>query len=187
MKRVTVHRDGSRKEQVLSSGSDCPDSNGPAPRGSPKLTFGSTTKVRVGCGRLYVTVNFDKEGPCEVITNLGRGGGCPAQSEAVSRVISIALRAGVDGSAIVRQLKGIVCQSCLKRKDVEALSCADAIARAISGSSKTVLPAESTQPDWPQSSTEGNEPMACPECGGFTNPDGPRCRVCLECGYSKCG
>ncbi len=62
---------------------------------------GLTEKVLIGCGNLYVTVNYDDEGICEVFTMLGRAGGCPSQSEASARLTSIALRAGVDIDEII--------------------------------------------------------------------------------------
>ena len=40
----------------------------------------SREKVKIGCGNLYITVNYDENGICEVFTNLGRAGGCPSAS-----------------------------------------------------------------------------------------------------------
>src|SRR3989304_4215383 len=75
---------------------------------------------------------------CEVFTNTGRAGGCPSQSEATSRLISLALRSNVDISSVVEQLRGIRCLSCIRKngKDnngdsIKVLSCPDAIGRVI--------------------------------------------------------
>ena len=81
-----------------------------------------------------MTVNKDKSGLCEVFANLGKAG-CPAQSEATCRAISVALRCGVEPDVLIEQLKGIRCLSAISgrkgNKDIEVLSCPDAIARAI--------------------------------------------------------
>jgi len=129
--------------------------------------------------QLFVTVNKDEEGLTEVFANLGRAGGCPAQSEATCRAISVALRCGVDPDVIIEQLKGIRCLSTISRRkggqDIEVLSCPDAIARAIEEAlqNRPVPVATSTK-------------NACPDCGyPLRHSDG--CRICDNCGYDKCG
>jgi len=141
-KGVTIYRDGSRDSQVLNIGSVNKEENkvneiheedqkNLTPRVRPEVTIGITEKVKIGCGNLYITVNSDDGGICEVFTNLGRAGGCPSQSEATSRLISIALRAGVDVTEIIEQLRGIRCHSTLRQKGLKVLSCPDAIGRAL--------------------------------------------------------
>lgn len=138
-KGVTIYRDGSRDSQVLNIGSvnkedkkeKAPINEVLVPRTRPEVTTGVTEKVRIGCGNLYITVNSDENGICEVFTNLGRAGGCPSQSEATSRLISIALRAGIDIREIIEQLRGIRCHSTLRQKGLKVLSCPDAIGRAL--------------------------------------------------------
>ncbi len=154
-KGVTIYRDGSRDAQVLNIGSvkgkenkdknenNIPDSksaydeaavavmNRITPRTRPDITTGFTEKVKIGCGNLYITVNYDEKGICEVFTNLGRGGGCPSQSEATSRLVSIALRSGMDVSSLVEQLKGIRCTSTIRKPGLTVTSCPDAIGKVI--------------------------------------------------------
>ena len=119
-KGITVYRDGSKDNQVLSfSGSTETESESQTledaetlmPRDRPQTTHGITERVRTGHGNMYVTINFDKGGrPFEVFTTLGKAGGCDsAQLEAISRLVSLALRSGIDPSQIVEQLKGITC------------------------------------------------------------------------------
>ncbi|TGE39374.1 TSCPD domain-containing protein [Desulfosporosinus fructosivorans] len=101
------------------------------PRERPETTIGMTEKVKIGCGTIFITVNYDEDGICEVFTNLGRAGGCPSQSEATARVVSIALRSGVSVQSIIDQLKGIRCLSTVRKKGLQVLSCPDAIGKVL--------------------------------------------------------
>lgn len=208
-KGVTIYRDGSRESQVLNVGVKSQeksleeaDNSKIIPRERPQVTKGITEKVRVGCGNLYITVNYDDTGICEVFTNVGRAGGCPSQSEAASRLISIALRSGMDAREIIEQLKGIRCHSTLRQKannrDIKVLSCPDAIAKTIekvlniqtASSRYDVESAEDMQQDIPtmyevSADSEDKKEPKCPECGAkITHQDG--CVICPSCGYSKC-
>ena len=79
-----------------------------SPRTRPVLTSGATRRIRTGEGSLYITINEDENGLCEIFTTIGKAGGnAAAQSEAISRLISLSLRSGIDPYAIVKQLKGI--------------------------------------------------------------------------------
>ena len=122
-KGITVYRDGSKADQVLSTGSanraTAPESNPVVievpsprvPRERPRQTQGITERVRTGHGNMYVTVNMDNQGqPFEVFGTMGKAGGCDAALlEAVSRLVSLALRAGIDTSEVSQQLSGITC------------------------------------------------------------------------------
>lgn len=104
------------------------DRNTLNPRERPRVIPGITERVKTGCGDIYVTVNHDEQGPCEVITSLGKGGDCTlAQLEAIGRLISISLRAGVSYEAIIKTLRGIRCPSIAWEEGKAILSCADAI------------------------------------------------------------
>lgn len=177
-KGVTIYRYGSRPVQVLYRGLDGA-AGGLRPRERQKVTSGTTTKEKIGCGNLYITVNSDDQGICEVFTALGRAGGCPSQSEATSRLISLGLRSGIDISEIVEQLKGIRCLSSIKREGVNVLSCPDAIGRAIQkyleANGIDIVEMEDTEGD-----------IRCPECGAGMELEGG-CTVCRSCGFSRCG
>jgi len=143
-KGITVYRDGSREEQVLSTGTKAekteqmeeenhsvPKANTILPRPRPPVTVGVTEKIKIGCGNLYVSVNADDQSICEVFTNTGRAGGCSSQSEATARLISIAMRSGISVDAIVEQIRGIRCPACMRREGVNVTSCPDAISRVL--------------------------------------------------------
>ncbi|HWQ75996.1 MAG TPA: vitamin B12-dependent ribonucleotide reductase [Syntrophomonas sp.] len=142
-KGITVYRDGSRDQQVLVMGTEGDSGNSePAPekikeprpivpRPRPAVTVGVTEKIKIGCGNLYVSVNADEQGICEVFTNTGRAGGCASQSEATARLISIALRSGLSADSIIEQIRGIRCPACIRREGVNVTSCPDAISRVI--------------------------------------------------------
>ena len=238
-KGTTIYRDGSRDEQVLNIGkvndgkgdkalpdhveqvleagcdsTACILRNGSIlPRPRPDVTMGYTEKVKIGCGKLFITVNYDEQGICEVFTNTGRAGGCPSQSEATARLVSIALRSGVDSDEIITQLKGIRCPSCLRQPGVPVTSCPDAIAKAIEKVMKaaqkntippcppaTHAPAAPVQPPIRPGVPQGPRPPIfpdmtpaeaklakfCPECGSPLEHEGG-CVTCRDCGYSKCG
>jgi ribonucleoside-diphosphate reductase alpha chain len=135
-KGITVYRDGSRAGQTLSSAkpfeTQMGSKDGPRPR--CRVTSGSTYKSHTSCGTLFVTANRDDKGLCEVFANANKGG-CPSQSEATCRAISAALRCGVNPKVMIEQLRGIRCLStCVARKDrkeIDVLSCPDAIAKAL--------------------------------------------------------
>ena len=163
-----------------------------APRPRPSITTGFTEKVKIGCGNLYITVNYDENGICEVFTNTGRAGGCPSQSEATARLVSIALRSGINVDSIVDQLKGIRCPSTIRQPGMKVTSCPDAIAKAIEkvlkyraedGTLVTVAP----QNEPAETHLENTIHFKfCPECGLKVEHEGG-CVICRNCGYSKCG
>jgi len=204
-KGVTIYRDGSRDSQVLNIGKvkgkendQIVESKGRikiSPRPRPDITNGFTEKVRIGCGNLYITVNYDDQGICEVFTNTGRAGGCPSQSEATARLVSIALRSGIDAESIIEQLKGIRCPSTIRQRDMKVLSCPDAIGRLIekvmihqngngNGKKEEVKPILSDSFKIPREGTDDDH--LCPECGEPVEHEGG-CVMCRSCGYSKCG
>lgn len=215
-KGVTIYRDGSRNEQVLNIGKVKKDGDAEEaavteevavvethvmPRSRPDTVMGITERVKIGCGNLYITVNYDDKGICELFTNTGKAGGCPSQSEATARLASIALRSGIDVKSIVDQLKGIRCPSTIRLSGMKCTSCPDAIAKTIDRvyRQQVALGVWPTAPDsapsidLPEnlSDADDDEVVAgrmkfCPECGVRLEHEGG-CVICRQCGYSKCG
>jgi ribonucleoside-diphosphate reductase alpha chain len=196
LKGITIYRDRSREGQPMSTGqtAEKKPENKITPRKRAKRTTGITERVNTGCGSLYVTVNSDDTGICEVFSNLGKAGGCAsAQLEATCRLISLALRSGVDVNNVIKQLRGIRCPSIAWEGGKSVLSCADAIAsvleRHVGGETETVEKAEIPQGKM-TSKTEDfglvrNIAGQCPDCGGLlAYQEG--CFVCPNCGYTKC-
>lgn len=199
-KGVTIYRDGSRDEQVLNLGKvrkdGIPAEELPGqivPRARPDVVSGVTERVQIGCGKLYVTANYDDKGICEIFTNTGKAGGCPSQSEATARLASIALRSGIDVQTIVSQLKGIRCPSTVRQSGLKCTSCPDAIARTI----EKIYNQQIELGYWDKDAIKAEDLMKesgealthimkfCPECGSKVEHEGG-CVVCRQCGYSKC-
>jgi ribonucleoside-diphosphate reductase alpha chain len=194
-KGVTIYRDGSKANQVLTTGQSGKAAAVTAeelrrgdiePRPRPTVTTGRTEKIKTGCGTLYVTIHSDEDGLCEVFTSMGKAGGCAAsQSEALSRMISMLLRAGVAPETVVRQLRGIRCPTPSWAEGGKVLSCADAVGIALehfiayqeTGEVHTAVRKNEDKLD--------NLAGACPECGSALEHESG-CAVCRACGFSKC-
>ncbi len=205
-KGITIYRDGSRDVQVLNIAGkteeavELPENSGKMkPRERPNVTFGVTEKMTTGCGTLYVTVNSDDRGICEVFTSLGKSGGCAsAQLEAIGRLCSMSMRAGLSVESVVKNLKGIRCPSIAWAGGHAVLSCADAIGTVLERQMKHSRPHIPTNGDGDADeivehiggnmSASGGGMMGgqCPECGDLlVYQEG--CHICYGCGYTKCG
>ena len=226
-KGVTIYRDGSRNAQVLSTGStyakeekapvaqEAEEVHKPKPR--PEVMEGYTQKINTGCGAMYVTINHDHETgeAFEVFTQIGKAGGCAAsQNESIGRLVSLALRTGVDIDDVRKQLLGISCHQPAWEKGAKIYSCADAISKAIGRWQKAREHHDAEKADETANNGNGNghgnanganhAPMhhaplrevksyvgaamvggACPDCGSsLEHVEG--CLKCGGCGYTKC-
>lgn len=192
-KGVTVYRSGSREGEVLTVGQTQPandqtnsvtSGDHSAPRKRPSITQGQTERVKTGCGTLYVTINEDEHGICEVFTTIGKAGGCAsAFSEATARLISLALRSGVELAQVTRQLKSIRCPHPMWQEGKLILSCPDAIAQVFE---RYLKERETGRADEQSAISNDSLRETCPECSGqIVYENG--CSTCKDCGYSRCG
>ena len=222
-KGITIYRDGSKDNQVLSPGQGQQTAIEAAPAGPqtlmprprPQEMVGITERVRTGHGNMYVTINFDTEGsPFEVFSALGKAGGCDsAQLEAISRLVSLSLRSGIDPEAVMEQLRGITCCPAWDR-GVLVRSAPDAVALSLENALRQGSPREAVQlklagsreveAAWPGmleghtngngalpqgASSHGNSPNErnrCPDCNG-TLAFQEGCLLCSSCGWNRCG
>jgi len=217
LKGITVYREGSREGILVTNKEETEkievedaaqaetqaESVSATPRKRPNTTRGVTRRIRTGEGTLYVTINEDDDGLCEVFTTIGKAGGnAAAQSEAISRLISLALRSRINPREIIRQLKGISGPNPSWEEGRLILSTPDAIGKALDDywkdsqqtPEKPERPREAkitfaeepvkSIPHFSENSdavcTEGN-PM---NCRNVVNEGG--CLICRQCGWSKC-
>ena len=214
-KGITVYRAGSREAEVLTAGqeqesSDSADSEAEQPdagrgmlveRQRPSRIKGVTERVRTGHGNMFVTINYDDNAdPFEVFIAVGKAGGCDsAQLEGISRLTTLALRAGIDPKQVVEHLQGITCCPAWEGGTL-VRSAPDALALVLKRNLKLdddVPPAEeearSTQPglfladvDKPTNGHVSTKGSRCPECSVGTLVYQEGCKRCPECGYNKC-
>ena len=217
-KAVTVYRDGSKSMQVLETGSDAGEEAEEAQHGQirvkqarPQQIRGITERVRSGHGNMYVTVNFDDENrPFELFANVGKSGGCDsAQTEAITRLVSLALRSGIEPTDIVNEIRGITCcpvwdagtlvrsgpdgiAHVLDRQLKEhALEAADEMPTPDGDVAMQLGLTPSSGPAQAVVEANGVEAPAvitgsrCVQCSGrLIHQEG--CVRCLDCGYTKC-
>ncbi len=182
-KGVTIYRDGSKENQVLSV-EDGRKEIKPLMsdvRDRPETLEGFTTKVLTGMGNLYVTVTEYDGKPFEVFATIGKSGkSTTAKTEAIGRLVSLALRSGVPVENIVEQLKGICGEHPVFSKEGLILSIPDAISRVLD---KRYLKEKKLGRRKHENSLLGE---TCPECGQtITFEEG--CMTCHFCGFTKCG
>ena len=182
------------------------------PRFRPGETQGVTKRIRTGEGSLYITINEDNHGLCEVFTTIGKAGGnAAAQSEAISRLISLSLRSGIDPEDVVKQLKGISGPNPTWENGQLILSTPDAIGKALeaylkeidknnddsislnheniieddSNSTKTKFTMIDSSPGENTPNYNPKTMTTCPDCGSNIQHEGG-CVTCVSCGFSKC-
>ncbi|SBW04676.1 Ribonucleoside-diphosphate reductase [uncultured delta proteobacterium] len=186
-KGVTVYRDGCKAVQVLYTGDggskEAPEAeqqHGLMVRARPDVVYGFTQKVSTGHGLMYVTINEVDGRPFELFATIGKSGrSITAKAEAIGRLISLALRSGIEVKDIVKQIKGIGGEMPVfnvARKG-QVVSIPDGIAWVLENRYL-----KSKQPY----TVNGLGAQHCPECDDIlVFQEG--CHICPSCAFTKCG
>lgn len=210
-KGCTCYRNNSREGQTIQIGNKKETKQ--LDRGhvisAQERAEGERFKLRTGCGTLYLSVFTDNAGNItEVFTDIGQGN-CISNTQALSRMVSLALRGGVPFEHIIDQLQSAcTCPSYVvaraKGKGVSpGRSCPSAIAKQLAKvqkelknidkkTTKRVDKSEPTEYNLSklQQQTELSEEYyltqgICPVCQEqLQQAEG--CLVC-NCGWSYCG
>jgi len=169
-KGITIYRDGCRESQVLyKNGTEVLH-----PQGRPDSLPSVTDKIKTGFGNLYVTISFNNQKPFEVFASIGKSGySTMADAEALGRLISTALRSGVEAEEVITQLKGIGGSEPIFTEGGLIQSIPDAIAKVLEKHFGEV-----------KHNAKDFYTVRCKICGALL-PD-EKCPVCLNCGWSKC-
>ena len=193
LKGITIFREGS-KEGTVEVGEKRP--NIELRRGEilprPRSAHGMTHRLDTGCGKLYLTVNY-QPGSGEILETFittGSDGGCLVYTEATSRMISLAIRGGIAVDEIVEQL--LSTHSCPAymlakgrgRKLSPGKSCASAIAYKIAEIKDMLKKCNGSQGPTEETEEPIDPSLLC-ECGAIMER-AEGCFVCRNCGYSKC-
>jgi ribonucleoside-diphosphate reductase alpha chain len=207
LKGMTIFRDGCDRAAILSTGKpkeenkeEVKENDNEVARGVVVPTsddvIGLKKKLAGGCGSLHLQVYFDRTTGkmSEVFINKGGTGGCNSNLNALSRMISIALRAGVDVKDVSDQLASTInCPSFAssRAKGINlspGTSCASAVGRALIDLNKEFQimfkAMKHVEEDMEEDELMGLE--ICPECGAKALEMSGGCQVCKECGMSKC-
>lgn len=212
LKGITVFRDGCRRASILSTGAPKEETKGEIAYGLARgkiitandNVIGKKRKLTTGCGSLHATAFFDSKTGDLMETYLSKGstGGCNNYMIGLSRMISLAARAGCNIHDIIDQLNSTgVCPSYAVRKatkhDTSKGSCCPmAVGNALLDMWKEMqeelLAAKdeniSHEPEKPEcgAGCSDDGKIKCPECGEVLIHEGG-CDICKACGWSKCG
>lgn len=178
LKGITIYRDGSKKNQPITF----EKKEEPIDMFKRPARLGSSTfKVETGNGKMYVTISEYRGRPLEVFVSLGKSGQVQNTfTEALGRVMSIALQQGVPVKEMIETLRGINSDKPIwtrfedtDKKPTQILSIPDGIAQLL----------DRYYTDYQIMEFESGE--SCEKCGNpMVAMEG--CWTCRKCGYSKC-
>lgn len=196
-KGTTVYVQNSRDSQVLSAETEMQnyqlDYIIPVNRSILGKTYGCTIDKKSACGKLFVTINRDKNGNIvESFVNVGKSGICKSNIDAINRLLSVSLRSGVKVEEIIDQMMGITCQACTRVKakgeKIDGKSCSDIIAKVLQEENNNTCiiinkPCEKIKKEEIKII---DDKYKCPECGEFALTKYDGCINCTNCTYQKC-
>ena len=223
LKGITVYRDGCKRSGILTTQDHAEDNShteptNPLERGTILSVsddlIGAKRKLQTGCGSLHFETYFDEVSgePMETFINVGSSGSCERNLQLISRLISLALRAGVSVNDIIDQCKSIkpcpayVTRTNKKHDTSKGSSCPSAIGYALEDLCQKIkerffadfdLDAGddfynaiqececSSCENCQVEQVQNTSIPKCPECGEPLIFEGG-CNVCKACGYSKC-
>ena len=226
LKGITVFRDGCKRLGILTTNNkesnesnDALNDLGILKRGDiinvDDDLVGYKRKIVNGCGDFSEQIFFDDftGEPLENFIAMGDGGGCARNLEAISRLISLALRSGIPVSEVIKQLKKVHSCPAYRARKIQkgdtsiGTSCPSAIGYAIEELCNKIndrlfdgtdiddsLIFDDSDHDmmiesWYEDSKSEIEDLTtkptCPECGEPLVFEGG-CNICKACGWSKC-
>ncbi len=202
LKGVTIYRDGCKHFQPMTTIKKKEESPKQCKKWDrPKSLSGEIVKTKTGSGTLYTSIGFDEYGqPIEIFINISKHGSeVSAFSEALGRVISIALQGGIPVSRIAETLVGITGESATWDNGRLIKSIPDAVGKILRDYAeklekklnepvlfKNIEKIEKSD-ELPEPGKEIDGAMICPHCGEKALIKTEDCYSCLYCGYSKCG
>lgn len=194
LKGITVFRDGCKKGTVTVGKCKEQKATPELRRGEilprPISAHGITHRLDTGCGKIYLTVNYQTNNGeiMETFITTGSDGGCLVYTEASSRLISLAIRGGIRVQEIIEQLTGThSCPAYMMAKGKGRVvspgkSCASAIALKLA-EIKNELDIQCNGHSGEHAGQQ--DLLKCEICGQELNR-AEGCFVCRNCGYSKC-
>ncbi len=195
-KGITMFRDGCKRLGILTTGNKKEEiSHKELKRGEIMKCaddlIGKKRKIINGCGSTHVLGFFEPVygDLVEVFFTKGSLGGCSNYMVGLSRMVSLACRAGVSINDIQDQLNSTgACPSyairtATKHDTSKGACCPMAIGNALMDMWKEVQEELGYLEEPKKKKTQLGE--LCPECGAILEHSGG-CDICKECGYSHC-
>ena len=211
LKGITIYRDGCKSFQPMTAGKKKEKAEKPAAVSEPiaaktwsrpTTLKGEIVKTKTGSGTLYTSLGIDESmNPVEIFINISKHGSETSSfSEALGRVISIALQNGVPAGRLADSIIGIVGDKPTWDNGKLIKSIPDAIGRVLKTYADRSEANDTEESLFVKKSGEVNQPEIdytnpteipgaeiCPNCGEKALVRTEDCQSCLSCGFSKCG